>query len=225
MRISAQNNINFTSRSAQYKKADKICRLVNNTYPTYSPSKTMLKSIFKKDYDLYKYANSLQEIIKEKIRLPLQYPKDLNLKYLYFKMLTSKTKEYKIANCDELMNLTNLACAVNGIKATPIKFLGTTPEGVIIKDIDHVALAIPLNNKEVEFDMLSHQKDVIIIDPWLGIADYAQNIENRYRDCSNIFKLPENVRLAADTHVKESDTISENLFKTLKEMFPELIIK
>ena len=98
MRISAQNNINFTSRSAQYKKADKICRLVNNTYPTYSPSKTMLKSIFKKDYDLYKYANSLQEIIKEKIRLPLQYPKDLNLKYV------KNGIEYFLTSCDLVDN-------------------------------------------------------------------------------------------------------------------------
>ena len=129
-----------------------------------------------------------------------------------------------MANCDELMNLTNLACAVNGIKATPVKYLGVDKNDRILKDIDHVVLAIPLDNNNVTFDRLTRQKNVIIIDPWLGIADYAQNMENRYRECSNIFKLPDGVHLAADTHIKENDAITENLFKNLKEMFPELII-
>ena len=37
------HTVNFTSRSATVRKADKICRLVNNTYPAYSPSKIMCK--------------------------------------------------------------------------------------------------------------------------------------------------------------------------------------
>ena len=224
MKIFAQNNINFSSRSADFKKADKICRLVNNNYPASSPSKIMLKSIYKKDYDLYKYANTLQEKVNNDIRTPLQSLKDLGLKYLYFKKLTSKTKELHLANCDEFMNLANLVCAVNKIKAVPVKFLAVDKNDVIKKDIDHVVLAIPLKNKEVAFDRLSRQKDVIIIDPWLGIADYAQNIENRYRENSNVFKLPDGIHIAADTHVKEDDTISERLFDNLREMFPELII-
>ena len=95
---------------------------------------------------------------------------------------------------------------------------------VIKKDIDHIVLAVPLNGKKVEFDRLTRQKDVIIIDPWLGIADYAQNIENRYKDFSDIFKLPEGIHLAADTHVKEEDIIPQKMFKNLREMFPELIV-
>ena len=223
MNMSMQN-INFTSRSAEIKKADKICRKINNTYPAYSPSKIMLKSIFKKDHDLYKYASSLQEIIDAKIRRPLHSLRELDLKYLYFKTLTDKTKEYKLANCNEFMNLANLACAVNGMKSVPIKFLAIDENDIIKKDIDHIVLAVPLNGKKVEFDRLTRQKDVIIIDPWLGIADYAQNIENRYKDFSDIFKLPEGIHLAADTHVKEEDIIPQKMFKNLREMFPELIV-
>ena len=73
MNLTVQKNVNFTSRSPQFKKADKICRLINNTYPSYSPSKTMLKSIYKKDYELYKYANSLQEFIKNSEKILNKY--------------------------------------------------------------------------------------------------------------------------------------------------------
>ncbi len=218
------HTVNFTSRSATVRKADKICRLVNNTYPAYSPSKIMCKSYFKKDMNAYKIANRLQEDLKEFVRTPLQSIKDMNLKLLYFKTLSDKIKKFHIANCEELMNLASLTCSVNKIKSLPVKLLAVDEKDIIKKEIDHVVLAIPLSDKGVILDRMSRQKDVIIIDPWLGIADYAPNIERRYKDCPDIMKLPNNIRLGLDTYIKAADSVPETLFENLREMFPELII-
>ena len=72
---------------------------------------------------------------------------------------------------------------------------------------------------------MSKIKNVIIIDPWLGIADFAQNAAMKYQ---NIFR--KHLRLDKSTHVNINPDalvmpIPERDIEALKKEFPNLILK
>ena len=73
--------------------------------------------------------------------------------------------------------------------------------------------------------LYSKIKNVIVIDPWLGIADFAENVAMKYQ---NIFR--KHLKLNTSTHVKINPNaqvmpISEKDFEALKKEFPNLILK
>ena len=141
------------------------------------------------------------------------------------KVLAKAIKKHHYANCAELTKLANIICAVNGIKSQPITMIACDNNNRIISSIDHVALAIPVKEKALQIDKMNKLKDVIIIDPWLGIADYAQNVALQYKNMfSKYLKLEENHCLGVDT-AGNAYSIPEEEFQNLRKEFPELILE
>ena len=238
-------NINFKSRNQAVVKADKICRMVNTEFPSISSSSIIprcSKTIqdktrrfgeklsriengempderYNKKYYLFmRIDNNLRKFVREPFFETIDTIEEN-------KVLTKAVKKYHFANCAELTRLANLICAVNGIKAQPVEMVACDSNDRVVSFIDHVALAVPLKEKNLEWSKMSKLKDVIIIDPWLGLADFAQNVAMQYQ---NMFRKHlklgtfEQVGINPQALVKP---ISERDFDTLKKEFPNLVFK
>ena len=140
------------------------------------------------------------------------------------KVLANAIKKHHHANCAELTRLANIICAVNEINAQPIAMIACDNNEHIISSIDHVALAIPLKENALKTDKMSKLKNVIIIDPWLGIADFAQNAILQYKNLfSKYLKLEESHHICIDT-TANMHSIPKEEFQNLRREFPELIL-
>lgn len=216
---------NFTSRNSAVKQADKICRMVKNEFPSISSSRIPARCMADKKY--YKFRNLFlrtEEKLKNFVRVFTSNSEEKNEHYMF---LTETVKNSKVANCGELAKLAHLICSVNGIKSYPI-----TIDIANKKDKDnnynlHAVLAVPTKKDDFGFNKMSKEKDLIIIDPWLGFADYAQNIEQKYRSlfpsCFNLTGL----KAGEEFYIRPSESMKfeEEEFTNLKEIYPEFIIK
>lgn len=238
-------DVNFKAKNPMLLKADRICRMVNTEFPSVSSSSLIPRCTKTIQDKVERFGKKIPKIengsrpdsrynkmyylflrtdnkIKEKVRTPFF---DAVGAVRENKVLTDAVKKHHCANCAELTRLANLICAVNGIKAQPIGMFECDSKDRIISSIDHVALAIPLKEKSFEYDKMSKLKDVIIIDPWLGIADFAQNAAMKYQ---NIFR--KYLKLDILNHVNINPNaqvmpIPEKDFEALKKEFPSLILK
>lgn len=216
-------NINFKSRNPAVIKADKICRMVNTEFASISSSKLNLKVNSNKKYDkFYSYANILRYDIWHKVRDKVALARDNILER--YKKTVELVKKERLANCDELTSLAGLICAANGIKSQPLIVHKIENNTLNKKSCGHVALALT-ENGEIKKDVrMSEMKDVIIIDPWLGIADYAPNVAQEYKnmyphflnlkDFDEVIMSPANFKFV----LKEED------FDTAKKEFPNFVI-
>ena len=238
-------SINFKSRNPAVIKADKICRMVNTEFPSVSSSsiiprctRTILDKArrfgerppkiengdrpddrYNKMYYLFmRTDNSLRKLVREPFLETVGTVSE-------HKVLTEAVKKHHFANCAELTRLANLICAVNGIKAQPIEMVACDSKDQVVSFIDHVALAVPLKENALDWNKMSKLKDVIIIDPWLGIADFAQNAAMQYQ---NMFR--KYLKLGFFNYVGINPkalvkTIPEKDYDALKKEFPNLILK
>ena len=216
-------NINFKSRNSAVVKADRICRMVKSEFPSISSSKLSIKVNTDKKYDkYYKYAKSLGYAIWKKVRDKVALIKDDTVER--YKKIAELVKQERLANCDELTSLASLICAANGIKTQPLIVYKIQGDTLDKKSCGHVALALTEKGDIKKEARMSDMKDVIIIDPWLGIADYAPNVAQEYKnrfpqylklkEYDEVIMMPEDFKYV----LKEED------FKEIKKEFPELIL-
>ena len=238
-------NVNFKSRHQAVKKADAICRMVKTEFPSVSSSsliprcyKTLRDAVKRfgkatpeiengnlidqRYYNMYDLFLRTDRKIQNLVRIPYHDATDTISAY---KILAESVKKHNCANCAELTRLANLICAVNGIDAQPINLILCDKEEKILSYIDHTALAIPLKEGVLKYKRMGKTKDVIIIDPWLGIADFAKNIaleyQNKFRKHLNI---EENGKIVVDPYVSILP-IPKTEYKNLKKEFPNLVLK
>ena len=216
---------NFKSRNIEIRQADRICRLVNSEFASISSSKLAQKIKHNPELGKYiKYDRRLSENLHTRIRKKVLLIKDDIIEK--YKKLAELVKKERLANCDELMRLASLVCAANGIKTQPIIVQKYSYKTLDTISCQHIALAlIPKGKLRLEGKM-SNFKDTIIIDPWLGIADYASNVSLKYK---NVF--PQFLNLKEDDVVlltpvldEIKDVITERNFQDIKKEFPEYVI-
>lgn len=217
------HSVSFKSRNPSVIKADKICRMVKNEFPSISSSKIGIKSkIYPECKFLASYYKKLREDIYNLTRDSVLKEKNTLEKYIKW---AENVKKYKLANCDELTRLASIICCANGIKFQFVMPWVLDKDDNFKKGCQHVALAIPLSGKITEKQRMGYCKDVIIIDPWLGIADYAPNVANIYK---NIY--PKYLGLAEKNNVgleplKFKHILSEEDAENIKKAFPEYVFK
>lgn len=217
-------NINFKSRNPIVRKADKICRMVNTEFSSISSSKLSAKVNSNKKYDkFYQYARGLSYKLMHKVRDELVlYKSDIIERY---KKIAELVKKEHLANCDELTCLAGLICAANGIKSQRLIVHKMENKTLDKKSCEHVALALTEKGDIKKDVRMSDMKDVIIIDPWLGLADYAPNVAQKYKnifpqylnlkDDDEVFMVPANFKFV----FQESD------FERAREEFPNFVIE
>ena len=244
MKIETQG-ISFKARNPVVMKADRICRMVNTEFPSVSSS-SIIPRCTKTIQDKARRFGERPPQIENGDLPDSRYNK---LYYLFMrtdeklrkfvrepfletvgtvaenKVLTETVKKHHFANCAELTRLANLICAVNGIKAQPIEMVTCDSDDKILSFIDHVALAIPLRKNALNWSKMSKLKDVIIIDPWLGIADFAQNAAMQYQ---NLFR--KYLKLGIFNYVGVNPMalvrpIPEEDYGALRKEFPNLVLK
>ncbi len=200
-----QSQYNFTGRSAIVKKADKICRDINTAFPHISPSYSWIN--FGKPE---KYEQLFQNIEKNLNTIRWQ-ESNASSEYSYYKTLLKLTKKYKCANCGELADITYISCKNKNLKDVAIVGVyGYDTKNNKLVDYDHVAVRF------------RHGKKEIIIDPWFGIADYAQNCLMKYKNKYHEFFNGFNSNLKMLFQKEPVININSRDLSKLIEKYPEL---
>lgn len=189
MRVDKINSQSFQAKHPKIREMDKVLRIINSSYPTFSTSKfsranSVNRNILAKHKLVLKGVNLFLDV---RNKLVISRNQDSPLEY--FRSMLSIIKNHKMANCSELVNLFNFIAGLNGTKALRACLCPS--------DIDHVVSVIPLTKKagKIDFSMtpLNKMKDIIIADPWLGIIDFAPNIAQKYEgEFNNIIGSPKN---------------------------------
>ena len=228
------SNTNFNARNPMVRKADQISRRVSSEFPAISSSKVIARCK-RGDKLALKNNPNAKEKYKQFLKLDGEYfyklCKQVREPFNKItgiveegKFLKQAIKEHKVANCAELVRLTEIACAVNGIKSRPVEFTLSDKSGSYLGPIDHIALAIPLKDRPIDIIELGKLKNVIIIDPWFGIADYAPNLALAYEnEFPEFLDLEEHNKVWVNPYTRNS--IPQENFAELKKEFPELIVK
>lgn len=218
------NSPNFTSRNPSVRQADRICRMVNSQFPAISTSKLSKKIGNSPKYKkFYSYIFDLSHKINSKVRDKVALVKnDIIARY---KKIAELVQKERLANCDEYTRLASLICSANNIKSQPLIVKYLSNKNLDVKPCNHVALALIPEDELIVDERMSNLKDVIIIDPWLGIADYAPNVALKYK---NIFPEYLNLKYGDEPLMSSAGfnyKLKEDHFEEVRKEFPEFVIK
>ena len=187
MRVDKINKQNFQSKHPKIRELDKVLRIINSSYPTFSTSKfSRANSINRNTLVKHKLAiKSIDLFLNVRNRLVISRSENEPLEY--FRSMISLIRNYKMANCAEQVALFNFIAGLNGTKAYKASLCPS--------DIDHVVSVIPLTKKAGKTDFsktpLNKMKNIIIADPWLGIIDFAPSVAIKYEgDFAKIIGSP-----------------------------------
>ena len=217
---SANNKINFTSRSPKIRDTEKVCRIIASEFPVISGTKATEMKFADK---FQKAINDINTTITDQIREPFWNCKNSSEGILGF---IQNIKKYHLANCADFAKLCSIICQANGVKVTQPRMFAGSSGGELGKLVDHAVLMVQPKNNFIAKKM-SELKDVIIIDPWLGFADFANNVERRFMgEYANFFKFPEGTKLrliniSDDSGIK----MTPEIIDAVKEKFPQLVMK
>lgn len=219
MQVSPINNTyspKFSARNPTIRFADDIARRVNQCYPRISL--TLIEDL----PNAHKFP-ALSEKLSNKINAMRN---KMNFMFKFnapiseqLKAITGPIKTFKLGNCGESADLTEIAARVNGIKDCGHASLFIEVKGHDI-DLDHAVLLVE--------DHKAHKP--YIIDSWLGFADYIPNAIQRYKnEFRHHFDIKgKNPKFYIDF---DDESISSEIFKheyseqKLKELYPELILR
>ncbi len=174
--------INFRSKNSAIRQADRITRTVNSVYPHISESKSKLNidKFISKNTENEKRNYTLSKLkLKNSMKLD-------NLRnrggygFEQFRIIIENLKKHKIGNCYEESVLAQIIGKINGIKNIyPASVYYTkSPFEKSIKFYHAVAI---ITDKPFakDYKYQFKNKDAIIVDPWLGITEFAREYFNR----------------------------------------------
>lgn len=205
--------ITFTSRHNEIRKADLITRKAHTIYPHISESRVSAIISQDKVKELFWGQMSMEYALRfagERLKM------ECNEKNLY--TLVIETLKNGLGNCAEEAKLAELIGKINGIKNiySGSIFAG---KGFAKHDVAFITNEEIKPNKKYKFK----NKEALIIDPWLGITDFAGNYFKIIK--TNFAKLLE-IRGNSKPYIKPDFTskLTEEKVKNYRKMYPELII-
>jgi len=178
----------FTGRCVQVRDAQWVCHTISSTLPHVSTTKidVMYFDVTKKQLvrpDLVRKLTTWRHYIINKLN-------DLREEYFQYKLsansiangVINQLKEERMGNCHENANVAEVILKMNGIENSGCVTLKTDTN-----NIDHVVCVFNADNSPIS---INPGKKTIIIDPWLGEADFASNMFLRYKNLYHqYFKL------------------------------------
>ena len=130
----------------------------------------------------------------------------------------------KLGNCTENAVIAELICKLNGLKNTTcaiVNKINTKQENPKIEHLDHFVCVLNTDNSKFNGKI---NKKTIIIDPWLGKADFANNMEQFFRnECANFFELTEDDKFYYQT--RELVNLSEDELIDFRNELDDFIFK
>lgn len=216
----------FTSRNKTIRDLNKICRLINKEFPAISSTKVAEFETVKKDIKFQKYAQYLFKNIQSLIRDPAWKLYNEKSPELFYIKLVEGIKDFRLANCGDLSKICKLICNINGINSKKAEMTLIDSKGHLKGNIDHAVQIISLNGDFPFFKKLGTLHNTIIIDPWLGFADYAPNVEIKLKsEYNKFFQIPNDYHIAISCSTLGEPEITPQAIKILKNKFPHFQIK
>ena len=245
--------ISFKSRDQAIRQADRLTRLAASVYPHVSESKSRMniRHFQEKHYPLpicYRFGNLNVKNSNKLDALRYRSGDGIDL----FRNIIDTLKNHKIGNCYEESVLAQIIGKINGIKNIyPSKIYFNRNSSGCQMQLDHAVAIITDKPFEKGYKYDFRHKDAVIIDPWLGITEYAGDYIRRLKTnfielfptipdfkytLQNLAKYSENIDRFRKERKKifkpdfsfmlhQEEVLSDEYTKILKEEYPELIIK
>lgn len=206
--------ITFESRQKVIRNADLITRRAHSLYPHVSESRIVSMIGEDKVKDLFWGNMSLRYALKFAAQ---RYNMEIDEKNLYRYVLESF--QGGLGNCSEEAKLAELIARINGQKNV---YSGKIFAG---KGFAKHEVAF-ITDKEIKPDKKYHfkNKDALIIDPWLGVTDFAgRYFKSLTKQYAKVLQIRGNAKpsLQADF----SSKLTPKKLGDLKKGHPELIIR
>lgn len=201
------------------RDADKVCRIIAKEFPAISGTRVETMAAAKEDR-FVKYCK--MKLAQNRAIRDDAWKLFTPSEPLYFyQRFVENMKKYKNINCADYTKLAQLILASNNIKAVKAKLLTQH-----LKNLDHAVLIVnPPGNNFVAYKNKNLEK-MIIIDPWLGFADYGHNAVVRYNsEFSKYLGLKDNQFEKLDFVSEQNPAISSNTVDYVREKFPQFIQK
>lgn len=224
MKVNIINPGNITRKAAK-KEAEKICRLINSEFPSISSTQISEFERTKSTPRFQLLTKALEERIVNSVREPawknfMKFGDDN-----FYISFVDLIKKHKVANCSDRSKLYNLLAHINGLDTKKAEMLLATPDGKLHGSIDHAIHILPINGQKVKFDKFNKMKDLLIIDPWLGFADFAPKYEQRIKtDYHQLFQIPDNQSIILDPYANNEPVVTPKVIEYFKKHFPQLNI-
>ena len=236
------DNINFTGRCSQVKDAQWVCHVVNTAFPNVSTTRFSAPLYKLKQENAQLYYNFINKNQFQTAK-PYNY-NELKLFVLFDwqKHLVEKLNNVRRRWQSDSKNSSRLLC--NVIKQLKLDKIGNCGEDALLSEailkingIDNsYTAALCLNDSKIDHRVCVFNRDgtkfdgkvtknTIIIDPWIGAADFAQNMFLNYKRFCNkyFFNIKDNSKLGL-IDVKSLDMSGEELLlltlKYDKLLFP-----
>ncbi|MDE6138622.1 MAG: hypothetical protein K2F57_04050, partial [Candidatus Gastranaerophilales bacterium] len=181
----------------------------------------------KTDKRYFDFAQEIRKRIEDLVRNPSwnNLKKSQNPELDFYKTLVEAVKKHRIANCGDMSKLCSLIANINGIPTQKAQMF-TSINGAMGSFIDHAIQILPINGQKIEIGPLSKMKNMLIIDPWLGFADFAPKYERKIiSDYYKFFGLKEDkTSIYLNPHCFREPEINEKIINYFRKHFPQFII-
>lgn len=214
-------------RKAARNEAEKICRIITSEFPSISSTKICEFPAAKTTPKYANFAKLIFSRIKTLVRNPSweNFHQQGNDEVDFYTTLVNAIKQHRIGNCGDMSKLCTLIANINNIPAKKAEMF-TTRNGVLGTAVDHAIQIVPINGQKVEWAPLSKMKNLLIIDPWLGFADFAPKYEQKIKTgYDKFFGLTEDTSLYLNPNSGSEPKITQKVVNYFQENFPQFIIK
>ena len=217
-------DMGMMSRIQIKKEAEKACRIINSEFPAISSTKISEFDNTRNNPKFKLFTQEIQKRITDKVREPMDPYRGEGHEVELFKILVEKVKEFRVANCGDFSKLCKLICNINNIPTRKAELL-VSKEGRFRGKIDHAIQILPLNGQKTGFEPLSKLKDVLIIDPWLGFAEFAPKAEEMFqKEYSRFFGLEDGSKIHLDSFSDMEPPVTKEVIEYFKQNFPQFIM-
>ena len=201
MKLNSIDNINFSSRNPDIRKANDLVRCVNNLFPRTSTTKcpTLLSCVH-------------LNIIRSELKLKTNDESVFNRCSLLMDLI----KKYKVGNCGESSFLAKIVAECNGIKNTRRASLYYKDE-----NCDHSVLYVNNNKKPYIIDCWLGFADYVP----KAFERFAGEYINFINEGNNFNKNLLNFRFHNNRYNFVDEAFSEDLIKQILDKYPELSLK
>ena len=246
--------INFKGRNCAIQQADRITRSVHSIYPHVSESMTRINI---ENYILKHSENQKQNYMLSGLKLKnsikidtLRFRGGFGLEQ--FKIIIENLKKHRFGNCYEESVLAQIIGKINGQKNIyPASIYYTKNSSGMNIEFDHAVAIITDKPFEKNYKYEFKNKDAIVIDPWIGITQFAGEyfkslrtqfnklFTNKISDNDYLFKhIAQTSNNIKEFNLKrkecfkpkfyfklhDDEILSQNDAEELKKEYPELIL-
>lgn len=216
------NTISFTARCPEIKKAQWVCHKITENTPHFSSTKfepfftnfrTKNLNDEKKLRNMFSFRHKLIQKLNDircAYRIGMDTPLDFDINNL------NQLKHEHFGNCGEDAIAARLILKMNGIDNVVQGFLKVND-----KKIDHAVCMF--NRDGSPFEKIINNQ-TILVDPWSGIVDFANNAFKKYKNMyTRYFKIPENAKMSFEP--KRNYKVDKTDIEGLRNYFPEFVKK